>query len=463
MCEPKSKGGRRCAAHTRPHYEQAMGQLGAFGEVSGASFVSAAFENIRDYAMTRSGRPQVETDLNALEVTYFENPSTSIEQETARQMTLATLRSALDQSDLRREAVAEARAVVAETGKPIDMPAAVSLVAQEDAAREAAEQVAEAQKYGWTLTADTIEVNLEHPDHITNTFPEVRYRLAHALPGESFDVRLNGDTMTLTYDEAFETDTGRTTYVLRADTPTSFSETTFISRDHLLSDVRKHVFGERGAWADRRTANNRRLGAILAKDYDRGLAEAAAPYTDNFDDYLATYTRLWHARDTAGLEQLGGQEYLGSARAASGDRRFKFPSPTLVEDARADVEAKMTRKGVETYLRLYAEDDAAIERARTQHLNATEEWEAEHAAREASAFRRLLPTKPRPVRATVERQVAPHPFGGMTREEWVAYEKSNLAEFGQTDLSAFTTHRGQAPQPETFPMNEFRNREFRVA
>ena len=55
MCEPKSKGGRRCAAHTRPHYERAMGHLHSFGDVSGASFVSGAFENIRDYAMTRSG------------------------------------------------------------------------------------------------------------------------------------------------------------------------------------------------------------------------------------------------------------------------------------------------------------------------------------------------------------------------------------------------------------------------
>lgn len=488
MCQPKSKGGRRCAAHTRPQYQRVMQALRTGNEQQAAATIGAGFEAVRDYAMTLSGRDDVVDDINALEAHWHANPSASVEQEIARQTTLGTLRAAVNVGDRRAEAVTQVNAAVkamehAPAPVAVDVPAAIIEVEETIEARQraAAEQAAARaeQDNGWALTADTLTL----PSHQqvgyldgwkgTPAYQALQYRLANTTPGDTFNIDVEGEQMTLTYDERFDTVTGKTTYVLTADTATSHSETTFISRDHLTGNVHDSVFAK-GAWADRRTATNPRLAQVIADDYDRGLIEAGKPYTRTFDELQAEYASLCEEYRTTrypisvedkleALDKEFGGRFSTVAKRAWGeayDRGLpdsqrpspRWPTPQALQREQAAFERDLARKGVQTYLSLAAEDEKALEAARVEHRAAVDEWEANQKEREGSVLRRMLPTSPRPAIREVERKTTPHPFGGMTKDEWVKYEAENLTKFGQTDLSEFTTHRGTAqpterPQP----------------
>lgn len=484
MCQPKSKGGRRCAAHTRPQYQRVMRTLRTGDDQQAAAAIGSGFEAVRDYAMTLSGRDNVVDDINALEAHWHANPSASVEQEIARQTALGTLRAAVNVGDRRAEAVTQVNAAVkamkaTEPEAPaVDVPAAIVEVEETIEARQrtaAVQAAAQAdQQYGWALTADTLTM----PSHQqvgylegfkrTPGYQALQYRLANTVPGDTFNIDVEGEQMTLTYDERFDTGTGKTTYVLVADTATSHSETEFIYRDHLTSNVHDAVFAK-GAWADRRTVTNPRLAQVIADGYDKGLIEAAKPYTRDFDAFHAEYSRLYATYMAEGegyylagdamdrldamtggrLSTKGKRDWIAHRRTGTeGNLHPSHPHPDSVKRDRAVFERDFAIEGVKTYLALAAEDEKALEAARVEHRAAVDEWEAKQDKREDSVLRRMLPTSPRPAIREVERKTTPHPFGAMTKDEWVAYEVENLTKFGQTDLSEFTTHRGRAPQSQ---------------
>lgn len=487
MCQRKSDGGQRCAHHTRPKYQQVLAALYDGNEQQAAAAAGAGFEAIRDYAMTKSGRPDIQTDINALEEHWYANPSTTVEQEIARQTTLGTLRAAISVGDRRVEALTEVKAAVKAAAPPdgptstVDMSAAADEVADLIEARDlsrAEREAAQAEReYGWALTADTL--TMPPADVLASVrrtddpgYEALRYRLANTAPGDTFHVDVDGEQMTLTYDERFDTSTGTTTYVLTADTPTSHSETSFIKRVDLTRNVHDAVFGT-GAWADRRTATNPRLAQIVANEYDKGLIEAGKPYTRTFDELQAEYAAKMRDYDTSfypataqvalsALDKEFGGRFTTVARREWGeayDRGVpesqrpdpRYPTSQALAQERTAFERDLARKGVQTYLALAAEDEKALEAARVEHRTAVDEWEAEQAKREESALRRLLPHGPRPKIREVERKTTPHPFGGMTKDEWVAYEVENVTKYGQTHLSEFTTRRGRAPEPAPRP------------
>lgn len=422
------------------------------------------------------GPPHIQADINALEEHYFANPAASVGEDRARRTILSTLQAALGAADQRNSAVAEAMAVVRQTQRGIDLPTAISNVVEREAVQKKTDAEEEAERYGWALKAHTF--NLDDALGARNGHDAIgplRYRLANALPGDEFNITAGGDTMTVAYDEQFDPATGNTTFTLRADTLTSHSEATFISREHMVNNAHQSVF-EQGAWADRRTSANPRLESIFTHDYDydHALAEAAKPYAPNFDDFHAEYTRLHDAAHAPVLVPPYNfvpklQEFIDTHREAlTGIRPNKsfydapFDTPEEVAGARSRIEATFVKQGIATYERLAAEDDAAIETARAQHRAAQNEWHDEQKKRQESTFRRLLPTSPPPTMPDVATQTTPHPFGGMTKSEWVAYETENLRS-GRTDLSEFTTHRGKAPTPVERKPSRASQREYATA
>ena len=463
MCQPKSQGGQRCAAHTRQPYRRVMSAISAGDEFGAAAEAGRGFERIRDYAMTPSGRPEIERDIHILEEAYYAHPSTSIQQETARQTTLATLRAAINIGDVRKEGITEAREAVRLTGNPIDVVSAVEKVSERAAAEEAALAAAHAVHHDWALTAANIPLDVPLPEHVTDPteFAALNHRLANALPGDTFTVTAGDDTMSVTYDERFETDTGRTTYALALDTPTSHSEQEFISRDHITADVRAALFSA-GAWADRRTATNPNLVNVLANDYNKALIEAAKPYTRNFDEFHAEYAAHYEKMDrkvhgwpdNADALAALGKETGGRLHSIAGEDWHQvrgvgvnptYPAPASVKRERKKIERDFARAGVKKYLELATADEKALETARMEHRTKVDAWEADQAKREGSALRRLLPTSPRPALQAPETKTTPHPYGGMTQQEWVTYELENLTMHGRTDLSEFSSNRIHSP------------------
>jgi hypothetical protein len=462
MCQPKSKGGQRCAAHTRPQYMKVLRAIQNGNDEQAAAEATKGFTSVRDYAMTKEGPAVIQSHINAIEEHYFSYPSRSIEQETARQTMLANLRGALDQGDQRKTALGEARAAIKDAEQPLDVDGAVKRVAAREAAQEKAAAEARAAQHGWALTAHTIDMKTDALDQAgtKEALEALQYRLENTLPGEEFTVSAFGDTMTVAYDEKFDTFTGKTQYVLRTETPTSFSETTFISRDHITADVNKAVFNT-GAWTERRTLSNPKVAGVFAKDYDDGIAEAAKAHTTDFDTFSSEYARLYEAAYPSNHAQLDAktraenavplnqfvkthQRAFSAVRSHHRDHTQSHPSPADVTAARTAAEVKLAENGVATYLSLAAADEQAMEKARVQHRAAVTKWNAEQEKRQESALRRMLPASPPPTMPHVERKTTPHPFGHMTRDEWVKYETENL-QVGRTDLSEFSTHRGKAP------------------
>lgn len=118
MCQTKSQGGKRCAAHTRPAYAAvvadidrgpATGQTRADYDNDLAYRVDHGTDAIVDYAATKTGAEAVQKDIDALEEQYERYPSTTVEQETVRQGTISALRVALRQAEARNDAAAAAR------------------------------------------------------------------------------------------------------------------------------------------------------------------------------------------------------------------------------------------------------------------------------------------------------------------------------------------------------------------
>jgi hypothetical protein len=118
MCQTKSQGGKRCAAHTRPAYEAVMadidrgpatGQTRADYDNDLAYRVDHGTEALVDYAATKTGAEAVQKDIDALEDQYERHPSTTAEQEMVRQGTLSALRVAMRTAAARNDASAAAR------------------------------------------------------------------------------------------------------------------------------------------------------------------------------------------------------------------------------------------------------------------------------------------------------------------------------------------------------------------
>jgi hypothetical protein len=122
MCQSQAQGGKRCAAHTRPAYQNVIG--GPVGETaadtSQADFDAAmarrlnkGYEAVVAYASTPSGMNDVKRDHDLLVDRYAQHPSTTAAQEQARQETLSNLRTAVTAATTIRAAEAETRTAVA--------------------------------------------------------------------------------------------------------------------------------------------------------------------------------------------------------------------------------------------------------------------------------------------------------------------------------------------------------------
>lgn len=99
MCQSKSAGGKRCAAHTRPGY------LSVMGPAPGAEPPRALQQRLRDhgskvvaYATTPSGSNHAHQDLANLEAVYAQRVS-SADEATAQAETVAELRALLHAAD----------------------------------------------------------------------------------------------------------------------------------------------------------------------------------------------------------------------------------------------------------------------------------------------------------------------------------------------------------------------------
>lgn len=412
MCQLKSIG-KRCAAHTRPAYHNVLAAMTRAGDDAAevATAVERGFDAITDYAMSDSGRPIVATQLEVLEQTYWYNPATNAAQEMARQATLATFTAALAAADARNEAIRAGTAAVRAAAHPAKPHhPALDITA-------------------FTITSDPYQSVVDR-----EVLEPLRRRMSHLLPGDTFTVTYAGDTMTVSYDEDYHSETGQTTATLTIDTGTTTSQHT--GRPGFFGDPREVLFRSE-AWQQRRTLNNPHLRWLLAADYDQGLAAAAAPHTMAFDDFLTAYKEAYRPaehltpydqipkRVLHDLDEVTDHGRI-TARVArhhqTGPRATRPPTPGEVAASDYAVQAVLNERGIATYERLAAHDRTTIDAAQEDHTRALADWHAENTARQHSALRRLLPASPPPRPRQVERHVAPHPFGGMSKDEWIAYE-----------------------------------------
>lgn len=101
MCQPKSEGGRRCAAHTRPAYAAAMLDIKGGTDAERVARVDTHRQALIDHACTPSGAKELLEARALFEETYAVFPSTSPQQEKDRQSLLATLGLVQVQSEIR--------------------------------------------------------------------------------------------------------------------------------------------------------------------------------------------------------------------------------------------------------------------------------------------------------------------------------------------------------------------------
>lgn len=101
MCQPKSEGGKRCAAHTRPAYEAAMLDIKGGTDAERVTRVDGHRQALIDHACTPSGAKELLEARALFEETYSVFPSTNTQQEKDRQSLLATLALVQVQSEIR--------------------------------------------------------------------------------------------------------------------------------------------------------------------------------------------------------------------------------------------------------------------------------------------------------------------------------------------------------------------------
>jgi hypothetical protein len=366
------------------------------------SNIDASFDKIVHYARTDEGRETIPQHIVNIERYHYNNPATTMEQETLRQNTLAAMRAALDTAERQNAADAAVKATI-----PVN--ARVS----------------------------------RRPEAVPDVDPNVQ-RLLNAMPGESFTVTDGPDSMTVEYDEDFDSFNVRTAYVVKVTSATEYSEERYVSRGEMLAKGRDLIYGS-PAWRNRRTLSNPNLDRLLAREYEAQLADAAKPYTPDTYDFISTYSDLYEACQRDPNRYLASpallefeakhsatlsatRNHLASRRDPFGGtiQRDRFPHPDNLALARKTIDHSLTREGVAAYVAIAAEDSARIEKARSEHTAALAQWNEEQQRRESSALRRLLPTSPPPTMPVVERKTTPHPFGGMTRDEWVGYEKDAM-------------------------------------
>jgi hypothetical protein len=124
MCQPKSEGGKRCAAHTRPAYEAAMLDIKGGTDAERVTRVDGHRQALIDHACTPSGAKELLEARALFEETYSVFPSTNTQQEKDRQSLLATLALVQVQSEIRAsvEEQVRRRSRHDRTGSHVELP-----------------------------------------------------------------------------------------------------------------------------------------------------------------------------------------------------------------------------------------------------------------------------------------------------------------------------------------------------
>lgn len=110
MCQSAAEGGRRCAAHTRPGFQCALGVFGAEPDGSKrAALVEEHKAALIDHALTPKGKVEVDEAIARIEATYEARPSRTAAEETGRAEYVYALKLAQMQASLRGELEEAAR------------------------------------------------------------------------------------------------------------------------------------------------------------------------------------------------------------------------------------------------------------------------------------------------------------------------------------------------------------------
>ena len=112
MCYGLKDGGKRCAGHTRPGYEQVMGDMLAGGESAFSARLDTGIQRVAEYASTRGGAPRVAEDIARLRAAFEATPTTTRAEEVTRQNILAACDVSLRKAEQLNDEVADSKGLL---------------------------------------------------------------------------------------------------------------------------------------------------------------------------------------------------------------------------------------------------------------------------------------------------------------------------------------------------------------